>query len=185
MPGTLPAGGGSRSMNRAAAILLDQANYWSAQGRPELAQQALERLLLLEPNNPDVLATAAEVSALNGQRALAEGYVARLNQMAPGTPAAARGAAALLVVAVDQAGLRQALLWQGPSGESLVQIQEYLKVFPADPEITEKLNQSQPTAADRTSAARVQGFQLLATNRRSRSGFSRARWPSMPTTWTR
>jgi Tfp pilus assembly protein PilF len=269
-PAEAPAG---RTASRGSAILLDQANYWSAQGRPELAQQALERLLLLEPNNPDVLATAAEVAALNGERATAEAYVARLNQIAPGSAAARRGAAALRVANVDQAILadarrlaqagqreaaiqryreifpngevpdvyaaeyyqtlasvsfqgflearaameevanrnpenrplqlafaqilttrettrsegierlralarfpdvagsaraawRQAILWQGPSGETFAQVEDYLRVFPADPEMSAKLEESRPGPRERLAAVRVQAFELMRTNQR-------------------
>ncbi|HEY8613505.1 MAG TPA: hypothetical protein VIL69_19750, partial [Roseomonas sp.] len=262
-----------RTASRGSAILLDQANYWSAQGRPELAQQALERLLLIEPNNPDVLATAAEVSALNGERGAAGAYVARLNKVAPGTPAAQRGAAAREVASVDQAALsdarrlaqagqreasiqryreifpngevpdvyaseyyqtlasaslqgflearaameavvarnpenrplqlafaqmlitrettrpegverlrvlsrspdvagsaraawRQALLWQGPSGETFTQLEEYLQVFPADPEILEKLEEARPAVQDPMAAVRMQAYEIMATDQR-------------------
>ncbi|SHI90234.1 Tetratricopeptide repeat-containing protein [Roseomonas rosea] len=270
-PGADAAAG--RTASRGSAILLDQANYWSSQGRPELAQQALERLLLLEPNNPDVLATAAEVAALNGERAIAETYVARLNQIAPGGAAARRGAAALRIANVDQAVLadarrltqagqreasiqryreifpngevpdvyaaeyyqtlasvsfqgflearaameevvarnpenrplqlayaqilvtretsrsegierlrvlarspdvagsaraawRQAILWQGPSGETFAQVQEYLRTFPADPEMSAKLEESRPGPQERLAAVRVQAFELMRTNQR-------------------
>ncbi|WP_458096732.1 tetratricopeptide repeat protein [Roseomonas sp. WA12] len=265
--------GPPRTASRGSAILLDQANYWSAQGRPELAQQALERLLLVEPNNPDVLATAAEVSAQNGERAQAEAYVARLNQLAPGTPAATRGAASLRIATVDQAALsearrlaqagqreaavqryrdlfpngevpdvyaaeyyqtlasislqsflearaateavlarspenrplqlayatmlttrettrpegierlralsrspdvagsaraawRQALLWQGPSGETFTQIEEYLQVYPTDPEMAEKLEEARTSVQDPMAATRMQAYEVLSTNQR-------------------
>ncbi|WP_426956281.1 hypothetical protein [Muricoccus radiodurans] len=270
VPGGAPAG--VRTTSRGAAILLDQANYWSAQGRPSMALQALDRLIVLEPNNPDVLATAAEVAMQNGDRPAAEGYVARLNQMAPGSAAAQRAAAALRAADVDQAGLaearrlaqagqreaamqryrevfpngevpdsyaaeyyqtlastssenfreaqialraaaqrapfnrslqlsyaqlltyrettrpegiellaqlaqapetasgaraawRQALLWQGPSGEAEAQINDYLQRFPDDQEIIAKLAEIRAVTADPVAEARIRGYELLRDNK--------------------
>jgi len=274
----LPAAGpsaaaASRTANRASAILMDQATYWSAQGRPELAQQALERLLLVEPNNPEALAVAAEVAALNGDRAQAEAYAERVTQLAPGSAAATRAAGALRIASVDQAILsdarrlaqagqreasiqryreifpdgnvpdiyaaeyyqtyatvslsnflearrameavlgrnpenrplqlafaqmlatrettrgeaidilrqlaqspdvaggaraawRQAILWQGPNTETLIQVEEYLRVFPGDPEILAKLEESRPRPLDRQSARRKEAYDALPQNPR-------------------
>jgi Tfp pilus assembly protein PilF len=118
-----------RAGSRGFSILLDQANYWSAQGRPELAQQALERLLMLEPNNPDVLATAAEVAAQNGDRQGAETYLARLNQTAPNSDAAFRASAALRAMVVDQAVLAEARRL-AQAGQRQAAMQRYRELFP-------------------------------------------------------
>ncbi len=115
--------------SRGAAILLDQANYWSAQGRPQLAQQALDRLLTLEPNNPGVLAAATEVAALNGDRTNAELYTARLNQIAPGTPAALRAATSLRALLVDQTVLAEARRLS-LAGQREAAMQRYRELFP-------------------------------------------------------
>ncbi|MBP0444030.1 tetratricopeptide repeat protein [Roseomonas sp. SSH11] len=114
---------------RAFLILLDQANYWTAQGRPELAQQALDRLLQLDPNNPDVLAASAEVAAQNGDRPTAETYLARLNQIAPNTPAAMRAAQALRAATVDQAILSDARRLS-EAGQREAAMQRYRELFP-------------------------------------------------------
>jgi tetratricopeptide (TPR) repeat protein len=118
-----------RAGSRGFGILLDQANYWSAQGRPELAQQALERLLMLEPNNPDVLATAAEVAAQNGDRQNAEAYLTRLNQTAPHSDAAFRASAALRAMVVNQAVLAEARRLN-QTGQRQAAMQRYRELFP-------------------------------------------------------
>jgi Tfp pilus assembly protein PilF len=118
-----------RAGSRGFSILLDQANYWSAQGRPDLAQQALERLLMLGPNNPEVLATAVEVASQNGDRQTAETYLARLNQAAPNSDAAYRASSALRAMVVDQAVLAEARrLTQ--AGQRQAAMQRYRELFP-------------------------------------------------------
>ena len=42
----------------AVATLIDQANYWRLQNRPELALRTLERVLAVDPRNVDALAGA-------------------------------------------------------------------------------------------------------------------------------
>jgi len=115
--------------NRGVAILMDQANYWTAQGRPELAQQALDRLLQVEPGNPDVLAAATEVAAQNGDRAIAEAYVGRVIQIAPNSPAALRASLALRAVTVDQNVLREARRL-AQAGQRPAAMQRYNELFP-------------------------------------------------------
>lgn len=262
---------GSRVPGRGVAALLDQAHYWSSHGRPQLAHQSLARLLMVEPNNPEVLATAAEVAAVTDDRAAAEMYVARLAVVAPGTPAQARGIAALRIAHVDQAALaearrlaqagqpeaamkryretfpegavpdiyaieyfqtlagvsaegfrearegmgalvarnprnatlrltyaemltyreetrpegldllrdlsalpetagaarmawRQTLLWQGAGTEAFEMIEDYLKVFPPDPELTRLMEDSRPLLGDRMSPLRVLAFGMLESD---------------------
>lgn len=272
LPGNAAGGGGVRTTSRAGGILLDQANYWSAQGRPSMALSALERLIALEPNNAEVLAVAAEVAIQNGDRAAAEGYLARVARVAPGSPAQSRAQAALRVSSVDQSSLaearrlaqagqreaamqryreifpgtevpdayaaeyyqtlasvssenfreavnalraavarqpenrslqlayaqlltyreftraegierltalsqlndissgaraawRQALLWQGPSGESEEQINAYLTKYPDDQDIIAKLAEIRAVTADPVAEARIRGFELMRDNK--------------------
>ena len=124
-----PIAGPARPGSRGGAILLEQATYWTAQGRPQLAQQALDRLLMLEPNNPEVLATATEVAAQNGDRPNAETYIARLNGMAPNSPAAQRAVTALRAMLVDQATLAEARRL-AQAGQREAAMQHYRDLFP-------------------------------------------------------
>ena len=115
--------------SRGLLILLDQANYWSAQGRPDLAQQALDRLLQIDGGNPDVLAAAAETAAQNGDRSLAETYAARLKQIAPNSAAAQRAASALQAAAVDHVILSDARRL-AQAGQREAAMQRYRDIFP-------------------------------------------------------
>ncbi|MCR0982470.1 tetratricopeptide repeat protein [Roseomonas populi] len=126
---TTPAAEAGRSVPRGIAVLIDQANFWSAQGRPELAQQALDRLLTVDPNSPDVLLAAAEVAAQSGDRATAEVYTARLRQIAPDSAQRAQAELALRAASVDQALLNEARnLAQG--GQREAAMQRYRQLFP-------------------------------------------------------
>ncbi|MBP0494782.1 tetratricopeptide repeat protein [Pararoseomonas indoligenes] len=118
-----------RSGPRGIAVLIDQANFWSAQGRPELAQQALDRLLTVDPNSSDVLLAAAEVAAQNGDRPTAEIYVARLRQMAPDSPQRAQAEVALRAASVDQAVLNEARNL-AQAGQREAAMQRYRQLFP-------------------------------------------------------
>lgn len=123
-----PADAG-RPATRSIAVLIGQASFWSAQGRPELAQQALDRLLTVDPNSPDVLLAAAEVSAQNGDRATAEVYVARLRQIAPDSPQRAQAEVALRAASVDQAVLAEARNL-AQAGQRAAAMQRYRQLFP-------------------------------------------------------
>ena len=53
----------------AIRVLLDQANYWRSKDQPQRADEALGRVLSLDPNNPDGLAAQAQAAAERGQPA--------------------------------------------------------------------------------------------------------------------
>lgn len=76
-------GGTALAQDGAIQALLEQANYWRQQNRPDRALQTLERVLTVEPNNLDALAAAAGAHAEAGNRELADRYLARLRQLAP------------------------------------------------------------------------------------------------------
>src|SRR4051812_40475022 len=63
---------GAGAPNVAAKVLLDQANYWRAQNRLQDAESALERLLLLEPDNAEALVSLTQLQAERGDRAAAQ-----------------------------------------------------------------------------------------------------------------
>ncbi|WP_338662840.1 tetratricopeptide repeat protein [Pararoseomonas sp. SCSIO 73927] len=128
-PAPAPSADAGRAGPRGVAVLIDQANFWSAQGRPELAQQALDRLLTVDPNSPDVLLAAAEVAAQNGDRATAEVYVARLRQIAPDSPQRAQAELALRAASVDQAVLAEARNL-AQAGQREAAMQRYRQLFP-------------------------------------------------------
>ncbi|MBP0494733.1 cellulose synthase subunit BcsC-related outer membrane protein [Pararoseomonas indoligenes] len=76
-------------------VLMEQANYWRAQGQPMRAAAALERALASQPSNPDVLAAAALLHLELGQPGVAQDMLARLLQVAPEDAKVAKVEAAL------------------------------------------------------------------------------------------
>ena len=59
----------------AVALLLSRANFWRAQNRPDMALQALERVLQVEPENLAALGAAAEIAAEQGDQAASQDYL--------------------------------------------------------------------------------------------------------------
>jgi hypothetical protein len=79
-------------------LLLEQANYWRARHRPDLAAETLGKLLSINPSQPDALYQQGRLLLEQGNRGEAERYFDRLRQLASGD---ARAAA--LVGALPQA----------------------------------------------------------------------------------
>ncbi len=70
----------------AQQILLDKANYWRLKDRPDLAVEALQKLLSINPNQPDALYQYGVISVQQGKIDDAKGYLARLQKAAPSSP---------------------------------------------------------------------------------------------------
>jgi tetratricopeptide (TPR) repeat protein len=66
--------------------LLANANYWRSHGEPAVALNDLLRVLSFSPNNPDVLAAAAEVSLELDDYAAATKFRLALARVAPNDP---------------------------------------------------------------------------------------------------
>ena len=112
----------------AVAALLEQANYWRLQNRPELVLRTLERVLVVDPRNLDALAGAAQAQAQLGNRSGAEGYVARLRQVAPNDPRLTETDITVRTSTVDQGALGEArrLAQAGRAAEAA---QRYREIF--------------------------------------------------------
>lgn len=76
----------TRAAESAQQILLDKANYWRLKDRPDLAIQALQTLLSINPNQPDALYQYGIISVQQGKIDQAKGYLARLQKAAPSSP---------------------------------------------------------------------------------------------------
>jgi hypothetical protein len=63
-------------------ILLDRAAYWRAQQRLDMATEMLNKLLRLNPNQPDALYQLGSIAAQRGDLSRAGNYFDRLRQMA-------------------------------------------------------------------------------------------------------
>ncbi len=113
----------------AAHVLLDQANYWRSQNRLDQADLAVKRLLLLEPDNPDALAMAAELASERGDATAARAALAKLRQINPSDQRIASVERALAVGAIDPAGLAEArsLAAQGHNAEAVARYQRLFR----------------------------------------------------------
>ena len=63
-----------------------KANYWRIKDRPDLAAQSLDKLLEINPNNPDALYQYGMISVQQNKPADAQKYLAKLQQVAPDSP---------------------------------------------------------------------------------------------------
>ncbi len=70
----------------AEQILLAKANYWRLKARPDLARDALEKLLSINPLQPDALYAYGILELQQGNVAEARSYLIRLRQAAQSDP---------------------------------------------------------------------------------------------------
>jgi hypothetical protein len=70
-------------------ILLDRAAFWRAQRRLDLATETLNKVLALNPSQPDALYQLGALAMQRGDPSGARTYFDRLRQMAPSDPRAA------------------------------------------------------------------------------------------------
>jgi len=105
VPALVPAGA---EQSRAVAALLDQANYWKLQNRPEQVLRTLERVLQVSPNNPEALSGIAEAHAQMGNATQAQDALGRLRAAAPSDPRTAATDVAVRTSTVDAGQLAQA-----------------------------------------------------------------------------
>ena len=116
----------------AVKVLMDQATYWMSQNQPDQAQRALERLLRLEPRNPDALALLAQLQAGRGDRAGAQSSMALLRQVRPDDPHLAAIEQTLRAGAIDPSGLAEArqLASEGRAAEAVARYQQLFRGSP-------------------------------------------------------
>ncbi len=62
----------------AVGVLIQQAQHWLDQGRPELADLSIQRAMAAEPRNPQLLLLAIKIAAARNDREAAGAYAARL-----------------------------------------------------------------------------------------------------------
>ncbi|WBV42583.1 cellulose biosynthesis protein BcsC [Pseudoroseomonas cervicalis] len=119
----LPALGAApaRAQDAAYAVLLEQAEYWRAQGRPDRAALTLDRLLAAEPDHLGALAAAIAARAELGEVAAATRHLERLRLLAPADPRLQSAALALRGAQLDpQAVAAARRLAQGGAAEEAV-----------------------------------------------------------------
>ncbi len=77
---------GDASSNAALQELHEQAGFWIARHRPDLAEDALRRILAVHPNDPDALYRMAKLSLERDDVAAARTWTEKLGQVAPDSP---------------------------------------------------------------------------------------------------
>ncbi|MFZ4409630.1 MAG: tetratricopeptide repeat protein, partial [Paracraurococcus sp.] len=122
------APGPSSGSDKAIAALLEQANYWKLQNRPDQVARALDRVLAVDPRNGEALAGAAQAQAQLGNRAAADALIARLRAASPGDARLQETDVTVRAATVDQTAVAEArrLAQTGRSAEAIAQ---YRAVF--------------------------------------------------------
>lgn len=113
----------------AEQVLLDKASYWRLKDRPDLAADALNQLLEINPNDPDALFQYGELSIQQNKPADAQKYLARLQQAAPNDPRIADLQAAIRTGRIGPSDLSDArrLAKEGKLDEAVKKYQEVFK----------------------------------------------------------
>jgi tetratricopeptide (TPR) repeat protein len=115
----------------AIRVLLDQANYWRSQYQPQKADEALARVLTLDPRNADALAAQAQAAADRGNQQAARAALAKLQSVRPDDPRIGSIQQALQMGPLDQSALTEArrLAQAGKAAEAIA---AYRRVFRGD-----------------------------------------------------
>lgn len=92
----------------AIKTLMDQAQYWQSKGRGDLSAEAWKKLLLLDPNHVDALASLAQFELDNNRAESAKTYTERLKNVKGGEAAARRVENAVASRSVDNRQLEEA-----------------------------------------------------------------------------
>jgi tetratricopeptide (TPR) repeat protein len=116
------------AQERGVAALLDQANYWKLQNRPDQVVRVLERVLQADPGNAEALAGIAEAQAQQGNAVAAQDALGRLRQVAPVDPRTSQADVAVRTQTVDAAALAQARQLS-QSGRQAEAVERYRQLF--------------------------------------------------------
>jgi Tfp pilus assembly protein PilF len=120
--------GAAMAQDAAVAALLQQANYWRQQSRPDRALQTLERVLAVDPNNLDALSAAAGAQAEAGNREAADRYLARLRQLAPADQRVSATSLSIRGATADQGAIAEARRLS-QAGQQAQAVARYRQIF--------------------------------------------------------
>ena len=112
-------------------VLLDQSAYWRTKSENKLADEALARVLALDPGNVDALAQQAQAAADRGDQKVARDTLAKLQAARPDDPRIASIQQSLKIGPIDQTALADArrLAQEGKPQQAL---DAYRRVFKGD-----------------------------------------------------
>lgn len=127
----IPAGASFADEN-AEQVLLDKANYWRLKDRPDLAIEALTKLLFLNPNQAEGLYQLGMLQVQQGKAADARNALARLQKASPGNPHIADLENAIRAGKVGPSELSEARKL-AQSGQLTEAIQKYQQTFRGPP----------------------------------------------------
>lgn len=118
-------------------VLIDQGRYWQAHQRGDLAEQAWQKVLRIDPNQPDALFGMGMVLADRRDGGGAQQYLARLRAAAPNYPSIDElgrrlGESSLRDQTVDDA---RRLAASGQSASAVQQYREAIGGAPATPQL--------------------------------------------------
>jgi len=86
----LGTGGQAFAQADAAAALIEQGNYWQAQGRADLAEESWKKLLSVNPQSADAMYGMAQVELTRNNAEQARSWIARLRTAHPNDARLAR-----------------------------------------------------------------------------------------------
>eukprot|EP01035_Chromulina_nebulosa_P052460 gene52460-71550_t len=90
MLAALGTGGQAFAQADANAALIEQGNYWQAQGRADLAEESWKKLLSVNPQSADAMYGMAQVELSRNNAEQVRTWTARLRTAHPNDPRVAR-----------------------------------------------------------------------------------------------
>lgn len=124
--------GGAVAANRDVGNLLASAVLWQARHRNDLARAALEKALLVQPDQPDALSLLGQIEIEENHPQQANQALQKLRARYPNAPATKALADVIRVHTVDKSRIARARLLQR-SGQADAAFAEYKALFPDGP----------------------------------------------------
>ena len=116
----------------AIRVLLDEAGYLRSTNQPQKADEALDRVLSLDPRNPDALALKAQAATEAGNPAVAQATVKTLQDVRPDDPRIDGILQAIRMGSLDRAALADARRYAN-AGKPDDAVAAYQRVFHGEP----------------------------------------------------
>jgi len=160
---TLPTAVFAQASSDPLNVLIDQGKYWQTHHRGDLAEQAWQKVLRIDPKQPDALFGMGMVLADRKDGSGAQQYLARLREVAPSYPnidelGRRLGESSLRDQTVNDA---RRLQQSGQSASAVQQYQRALEGKPATPELQLEYYQALAATPQGWDQAR-RGLQQLA-----------------------